>query len=161
MRVLAVDPGYDRCGLAVLDAPSVGSEILLYSTCVQTNKKDSYYLRLKQILDKANQLINKHKPSHLAIEKLFFNSNQKTASQVSEVRGAFIYLAIKENLEILEFTPLQIKLAVAGNGRADKKAIYDILPKLIDIEKEIKLDDEYDAIACALTASVMRNNSML
>ncbi len=161
MRILAVDPGYDRCGLAVLDAPSVGSESLLYSSCVQTNKKDTYYLRIKQILKEAEELINLHKPSHLAIEKLFFNSNQKTASQVSEVRGAFLFLALKENLEILEFTPLQIKLAVTGNGRADKKAIYEILPKLIKIGKEIKLDDEYDAIACALTASAMRKNNML
>ena len=157
MRILAIDPGYDRCGVAIVDAHSVGGEVLVFSDCIETKKSDSYYARLKQVLDAVDTLADLHKPNIFAIENLFFNTNQKTASKVSEVRGALLYLAMKKGLEIKEFTPLQIKLAVAGNGRADKRAVYEILPKLIKIDKKIKLDDEFDAIACALTASALRN----
>ncbi len=156
MRVIAIDPGYDRCGVAILDAKAIGEEQLIFSTCIQTDKKDSYYKRLKQIIDSVEEIINLNNPDFFAIENLFFNKNQKTATKVAETRGALLALALKQNLEIMEFTPLQIKLATTGNGRADKRAVYEILPHLLKIDKEIKLDDEFDAIACAITASALR-----
>jgi len=152
--ILGVDPGYDRCGVSVLDASSgVGNEELIFSVCVETSKKDTYYKRLKQVLDEIESVIQTYKPNILAIENLFFNKNQKTVTKISEIRGAIIYLALKHKMQIQEFTPLQIKVATTGAGRADKKAVYEMLPKIIKIKKEIKLDDEFDAIACALTCS--------
>jgi len=154
--ILAVDPGYDRCGVAIVDASAgVGSEKLVFSHCIETDKKKDFYQRLLDIADFAEALMKKYDITHFAIEKLFFNTNQKTASKVSEVRGVLLYLARKYELTILEYTPLQIKLAITGNGRADKRAVYEMLPKIIKIEKNIKLDDEFDAIACGLTASVV------
>ncbi len=158
MRILGIDPGYDRCGVAVLEASSVGSERLTFSHCIETNKKDDYHKRLFDVTSQVKQIIELYKPDLFAIENLFFNTNQKTATKISEIRGTLLYLALEKNIKILELTPLQIKLAVAGNGRADKKAVYEILPKLIKIEKNIKLDDEFDAIACALTASALRQS---
>ena len=156
--ILGVDPGYDRCGVSVLDATSgVGNENLLFSDCIETSKKNTYYERFKQVLDEIEGVIQIYKPNTLAIENLFFNKNQKTVTKISEIRGAIIYLALKHKMQVQEFTPLQIKVATTGAGRADKKAVYEMLPKIIKIEKKIKLDDEFDAIACALTCSAHNN----
>ncbi len=152
--IIGVDPGYDRCGIAVLDAScGVGKEVLLFSTCVQTAKHDTFHARLGKIASVFSETVVNFKPNILAIESLFFNNNQKTASRVLEVKGAVEVLAINRNLDIREFTPLQIKSAITGNGRADKKDIYRMLQHLVKINKDIKVDDEFDAIACALTCS--------
>ncbi len=149
--VLAIDPGYDRCGFAVL---SYGvEEKLLESGCIETDKKDSFYSRLLFVLEEIEKIIKRGDIDELAIENLFFNTNQKTASKVAELRGAVLYLAAKNKLDIYEYTPLQIKQAVTSSGRADKKAVYTMVNSLLKIDKNIKLDDEYDAIACALTHS--------
>ena len=87
----------------------------------------------------------------MAIETLFFNSNQMTAMKVAEARGVALYESSKLGLEVFEYTPLQIKIAVTGYGRSDKKQMIDMICRLVTIEKEIKHDDEYDAIASAIT----------
>jgi len=87
----------------------------------------------------------------MAIENLFFNSNQKTALKVSEARGIIMYQALSGGLKVFEYTPLQIKIAITGYGRGDKKQVTDMLHHLIKIDKKIKYDDEYDAIAVGLT----------
>ena len=93
----------------------------------------------------------KYKPEALAMETLFFNSNQKTAMNVAEARGAITYLAMKHGLTFSQYTPLQIKIAVTGSGRADKKQVISMIERLIITNKEVAQDDEYDAIACGLT----------
>ncbi len=153
-NILAIDPGYDRCGVAVLDVSSgVGKESLVFSDCIETDKKLAFEDRLYEVVSCIEELIQAHKPDVFAIETLFFNTNQKTATKVSEVRGALLYLAKKYNLQIEEFTPLQIKVATTNSGRATKKEVYEMVKRLVKIEKSIKLDDEFDAIACALTCS--------
>ncbi|MCX6755818.1 MAG: crossover junction endodeoxyribonuclease RuvC, partial [Candidatus Nomurabacteria bacterium] len=92
-----------------------------------------------------------YKPTALAIEKLFFTTNQKTVMGVAEARGVIVYSAIKHGLKIFEYTPPQIKIAVTGYGKSDKSAVMSMVPKLIKIEKIIKSDDELDAIAIGLT----------
>jgi len=87
----------------------------------------------------------------MAIEKLFFTTNQKTVMGVSEARGVIMYQALLNKIPVFEYTPLQIKIAITGYGRGDKKQIIAMLQHLIKIEKEIKYDDEYDAIAVGLT----------
>lgn len=151
MRVLAVDPGYDRLGLAVMDKID-GKEILVYSCCIETNKKESIPKRLHQIGEAFEKLILEHKPDLVAIEKLFFNKNQKTAMAVAESRGVVTFLATRNNCEVVEFGPGEIKVAVTGYGSSDKQAVMEMLKRLVPNLPATALDDEYDAIAVAVTA---------
>jgi crossover junction endodeoxyribonuclease RuvC len=153
MTILSIDPGYERVGIAVLEKSSTGSggEELIYSDCFKTSKELPFIERLKLVGQEVERVIKEYKPEAFAIEKLFFNTNQKTATNVSEVRGAVIYIALKNKLKVFEYTPLQIKVAVAGDGHGDKEQVIAMVKNLIKIEKEIKYDDEYDAIAVGLT----------
>ena len=150
MKVLAIDPGYERLGVAVIEKEK-GKEKLIFSNTLKTSPKKDFIQRLFEIGVEVEKIIQEHQPEFFAIEKLFFNSNQKTATNVSEIRGALIFLALKNKMKVFEFTPLQIKVAITGQGRADKKQVMFMIDRLIKIEKEVKYDDEYDAIACGLT----------
>jgi len=153
MIIIGIDPGYERLGIAVLQKEKgEKKERVLYSDCFKTSAKDPFEDRLLFLGNEFERIIKKYKPEILSIETLFFTNNQKTAMKVGEVRGALIYQAKKAKLLLKEFTPLQVKVAVSGYGRGDKKQVTDMVQKLVVIEKEIKHDDEYDAIAIALTA---------
>lgn len=151
MKVLAIDPGYGRCGVAVVEKNGGGKEILIYSSCIETRAEAEFAARLAQITDECARLIEAHAPDCLAMEKLYFQSNQKTAMRVAEVRGALINMAQGAGIEVFEYTPGEVKSAAAGSGSADKKAVARMLHALMKIEKEIRHDDEYDAIAIAVT----------
>lgn len=158
MKVLAIDPGYGRCGVAVVerkDGPStslgVNKEILLYSDCIETSAKHAFADRLTHIADECVRLMKKYKPDCVAMEKLYFTKNQKTAMQVAEVRGALINCAAHCGLVVSEYSPGEVKSAAAGSGSADKRAVAKMLHALVKIEKKIDHDDEYDAIAIAVT----------
>ena len=99
---------------------------------------------------------DKYKPTEVALESLFIAKNQKTAMRVAEVRGIIIYEIVKRNLSVFEYTPLQIKSAVTGDGTSDKTRIIKMIHLLVKLKKNIALDDEYDAIAVALTHSARR-----
>lgn len=150
MRVLSIDPGYGRCGVAVVDKHS-GKERLVASMCIETDADADFYTRLGHILKEVDRICEKHSPDVVAIEKLYFNTNKTTAMRVSEVRGAIAALAIERDLPIYEYTPLEIKNAVTGYGKSSKHQMIDMLHQLIEIEKDITHDDEYDAIAVGLT----------
>lgn len=158
MKILSIDPGYERLGIAVLEKETTGLEKLLYSDCFQTSSKLPHPERLKLLGEEVESVINKFQPEALSIETLFFNTNQKTAMKVSESRGTLIYVAKHLELEVYEFTPLQIKTAVTGHGRSDKKAIISMVPRLITVNKNIEHDDEYDAIAVGLTFFAYQNS---
>jgi crossover junction endodeoxyribonuclease RuvC len=147
-RVLAIDPGYDRVGLAVMEADNV-----LFSHCIETDRKAKHAERLLQIGEFLTEVIKKWKPSTLAIEQLFFNQNATNALKVSEARGVILYAAAKASLNIFEYSPQAIKLAVTGYGKADKSQVEMMARKLVKIEdsKKKKLDDELDAIALCIT----------
>ncbi|OHA32545.1 MAG: hypothetical protein A2928_04135 [Candidatus Taylorbacteria bacterium RIFCSPLOWO2_01_FULL_45_15b] len=150
MKILAIDPGYDRLGIAVLNhEKSLG---LLYSECFIPEKGD-FEARLLKIVKKIRDIIGTHTPSILGIETLFFTNNQKTALRVAETRGAIISEATQSGLAIHEFTPLEIKIAVTGYGRSDKKSVRAMVPRLVDCKKTIQFDDEYDAIATGITCA--------
>ncbi len=151
MKVLAIDPGYGRCGVAVVEKNRGGKEVLLYSACIETSAKSSFPERLARVVDECARLIKKHSPDCVALEKLYFTKNHKTAMHVAEVRGALISAASNAGLKVFEYTPGEVKSAAAGFGGADKKAVETMLRALIKIEKEIAHDDEYDAIAIAVT----------
>lgn len=150
MRILALDPGYERLGIALIERLD-RKEKLLYSDCFKTSASLSFPERLHLIGSELEKLFKKYEPNVLAIEKLYFNSNQKTAMAVSQVRGASIYLAKRYEMDVFEYTPGQIKNAITGYGKSDKKQVMLMVPKLITIEKEIAYDDEFDAIAVGLT----------
>lgn len=150
MLVLAIDPGFDRCGLAVIKKGA--NETLLFSTCITTKVGDDYSKRLFTVGQEIEKQIKKWEPDLVALEKLFFATNQKTAIKVSEVRGMLIYLATKHGIELVEYTPPQIKQTVTGSGNANKKQVTEMVKRLIKLETVPKYDDEFDAIAIGLTA---------
>ena len=154
MRILGIDPGYERLGIAVIEK-SGSKETLIHSECFQTPKEYTFHKRLGMLGEALTRVITQHHPEHLAIENVYFNTNQKTAMDVAAVRGVVLYLGVHHTLETFEYTPPQIKTAVAGNGRADKKDVIAMVHNLIAIDKTIRLDDEYDAIAVALTHSAI------
>lgn len=150
--ILAVDPGFDRMGLAIMklgkDKPK-----LLFSQCLETDAKKERADRLLSVGTTIKNVIEKWHPESLAIETLFFNANAKSAMGVAEARGIVIYEAMSAGIEIFEYSPQAIKIAVTGHGRADKIQVAMMVKKLVDLsEKSSKrLDDEIDAIAVGIT----------
>ncbi len=146
MRILGIDPGYDRLGIAIVE-----DKTLLHSECFSTDPKDDFHTRLKDIGQRVHELIEKFEPDVMAIESLFITKNQKTAMKVAETRGVVSYEASLKDIPIHEYSPPQIKVAVTGHGRSDKTQIIKMIPLLIKMKAKKALDDEYDAIAVALT----------
>ncbi|MFA7000191.1 MAG: crossover junction endodeoxyribonuclease RuvC [Candidatus Paceibacterota bacterium] len=151
MKILAIDPGFERVGIAVIEKTNEAKHLLVYSNCFKTSAKIPFHERLTLIGKELEKIIKKYKPEALAIEKLYFTTNQKTVMGVSEARGVIIYSASRNNLSIFEYTPPQIKVAVTGYGKASKEMVMSMVPKLINIDKSINSDDELDAIAIGLT----------
>ncbi len=151
MRILAVDPGFERVGIAVLEKQD-RKEHLLYSSCFKTSNKEPFATRLRMIGAEITRVAKEWEPDGLAIETLFFNTNQKTVMRVAEARGVIIYAATSLGLSLHEYTPLQVKIAVTGYGRATKAQVDAMVNRLIEVKKPVVHDDEMDAIAIGLTA---------
>lgn len=173
MIIFGIDPGFDRLGIAVIEknnVPTFGNkkEHVLHTECFSTDRKEELNERVFVIGQHIEFLLNKWKPDLLAIETLFATNNQKTVMGVSEVRGVIKFLARKQGLRVCEYSPNQIKVAIAGSGSADKRQIQYMVPKLVkyDVEARKKafggsssgIDDELDALAIALTASAIEKN---
>jgi crossover junction endodeoxyribonuclease RuvC len=146
VRLLAIDPGYERLGIAILEKDAV-----IFSECYKTGAKLDFSERLGLLGKRIAEIIEKYKPETMAIETLFLTTNQKTAMRVAEARGVIMYEGEKAGLKIFEYTPLQIKIAVTSYGKADKKALMDMVKKLVKIDSNKTSDDELDAIAIGLT----------
>lgn len=158
MKIIAIDPGYERIGIAVLEREGNNKEVLVFSECFITDSKLPFDERLYLIGQEIDRVITEHQPTAMAIEKLFFAKNQKTALAVSEARGVIMYAAKKLGVEVREFTPNEIKVAVTGYGKATKRDITFMLPKLINMDTDKKIDDELDAIAVGLTCFAHHRN---
>jgi crossover junction endodeoxyribonuclease RuvC len=150
-RVVGIDPGFDRCGVAVLEKSAGGKEKLLYSTCITTNRSDDHEIRLKALGTELKKIIVDWEPSSLAIEKLFFNANQKTALKVAEARGVILYEASQAGLPFAEYSPQAIKIAVTGYGKATKPQVETMVARILSLDLGGKQDDEVDAIAVGIT----------
>lgn len=148
LRVLGVDPGFDRLGLAVLEGDS-SRPTHVWSECIQPPKGDPS-VRLAYVYMTMLSVIETYSPSLVAIETLFFSTNKKTAFSVAEARGAILAAAGATGIPVKECTPAQVKIAVTGYGSADKKAIEKMVPKLLSLPEKQRLDDEFDAIAIAI-----------
>jgi crossover junction endodeoxyribonuclease RuvC len=149
-RTIGFDPGFDRLGIAVIDRIE-GKEVLVFSTCVTTDKKDLFQNRIKQIGDTVSSLLDEWKPSMAAMEDLYYAKNVSTALPVAEVRGMITYLLSTRDIPLASYNPMTIKVAVGGYGRATKDDIHAMVKKLVMLSNKKRLDDEIDAIAVALT----------
>lgn len=148
MRVLGIDPGFARLGIAVVEG-SASKPLLLWSDCVEPKPSEPHE-RLATISKAIVEVIAQYKPQVLAIETLFFSTNRKTALAVAQARGAILAAAGDAHLALREFSPQHVKLAVTGYGAADKSSVARMIPKLIALKSKKRLDDELDAIAVAI-----------
>ena len=151
MKVLGIDPGYGRCGVAVLEGDGSKST-LLYSACIETSAKDTFSERLLAVGTEIIRLTEEFHPDTIALEELFFTNNAKTALHVAEVRGMIMYITAARSLTLVEYNPVAIKIALTGYGRATKEQVTKMVDTIVSIQKTSMLDDEYDAIAVGLTA---------
>lgn len=151
MKIISIDPGYERLGIAILEKEKKQKEILVYSECFKTSAKIAHHKRLSLIGEKIKNIIKKYKPEALATEKLFFSGNQKTAMLVAEARGVILFTASSIGLDIYEYSPADVKIAVTGYGRSEKNQVISMVKKLICTPNGKNSDDEFDAIAIGLT----------
>lgn len=151
MRVLAIDPGYDRLGVAVMEHDGQ-KEVLLYSACIETDKNATFPDRLHALGQDFAAILKEYHPDCIGIETLFFNKNIKSALMVAHARGTIMYLAKATGATVYEFGPQEIKVAVTGYGKSDKNAVIDMVKRLVPTAPAQALDDEYDAIAIGITA---------
>ena len=151
--ILGIDPGYDRMGVSIIEKKSNTDYKVIFSTCLKSDKKLETNKRIFGIGKDLKKIIQKYNPTDLAIEKLFFTTNQKTVMGVSEARGAVIYLAQDLGLNVSEYTPLQIKMAITGYGKADKNQVYFMIKQIFKLKESVekRIDDEFDAIAVGYT----------
>jgi len=150
MRILAIDPGYDRLGIAVIEG-NPSTPTLVWSDCIHPDR-GSPEIRLACVSRAISDAIHTYTPDALGIETLFFGTNKKTALGVAEARGAILAMAGIAMLPVIECTPAQVKIAVTGYGSADKKAVTHMIPRLLQLPQKKRLDDELDAIAVGITA---------
>lgn len=161
MYILGIDPGLAIVGWGVVEYVNEKFRPVAYGA-ITTPSGIDVEQRLIQIYDGLDGIIKKYKPDDIAIEELFFNTNQKTAIAVAEARGVIMLCGIKNNVPLYEYTPLQVKQAVVGYGRADKKQVITMTNILLDLKKSPKLDDTSDALAIAIchghaSGSVLRD----
>lgn len=164
MIILGIDPGYAIVGYGVISVSQSRYRPLEYGA-ITTDAGCDFVRRLEIIYDGVAAVIEHSKPDALSIEKLYFNSNQKTAIGVAEARGVVLLAAQKAGIEIYEYTPLQVKMAVTGFGRAEKPQIMEMTRRLLCLKEVPKPDDTADALAIAIchgqaAGSLLRRNML-
>ena len=159
MRVLGIDPGYNIVGFGVVE--SSNNQVIDYGV-ITTPKNMPMSERLKVIFEATNELIDNFKPDEVAFEELFFNNNQKTAVAVAQARGVLIMACKLKMDRLFEYTPLQIKQALTGVGRAEKKQVQYMVKSILGLSSIPRPDDAADALAVALchiqTSSILTDN---
>lgn len=150
MRILGIDPGIGRTGWGVIEVQSSKLKVISYG-CVETESTTELGERLELLFDQINELLEKYKPDQIGIEELFFNTNSKTAFVVGQARGVVMLAVAKKKLPLSIYTPLQVKIAVVGYGRAEKNQVAQMVKTLLKLETIPKPDDITDALAIALT----------
>ena len=149
MRILGIDPGLAIVGWSVLDYNCSKFSVVDFGA-VRTPAHTPIEDRLLSIYRQIGEIIDKYKPQRMAIEELFFNTNQTTAIAVAEARGVIVLRARQYGLKINEYTPLQVKQAVVGYGRAEKQQVISMVTSMLGLPKPPKPDDTADAIALAI-----------
>jgi crossover junction endodeoxyribonuclease RuvC len=150
-KIIAIDPGYDRCGVAIV-SETAGKPEVIFSDCITSDKNDEQHLRLTSIFRQLEKIIKEYTPGHMAIETLFFSVNKKTAFKVAEARGVIMALAGLYNLPLIELSPQAIKIAMTGTGNASKEQVQKMVRLTVSLPKSVRLDDEIDAIALGVAS---------
>ena len=149
MRILGVDPGYAICGYGLIEEVNHKLKPLDFGV-ISTPPRVLFEQRLLAIYDGMTALMNRYRPEVVAIEELFFSRNTTTAMGTAQARGVIILAAAKQNLPVYEFKPSQVKNAVTGYGRADKKQVQHMVKTLLGLKDVPKPDDAADALAVAV-----------
>lgn len=156
MVILGIDPGIALTGWGLIKKKA--SPSLIDFGCIKTSARLASEKRLLKIFEQLQEIITCYHPGIVAVEKLFFNTNVKTALSVGEARGVVKVCAVKNSIPIVEFTPLQIKSCITGYGRADKKQIQTMVKTLLGLKEIPRPDDAADAVAAALTCCFYHQN---
>lgn len=153
MRIIGIDPGTGILGFGIIEF-NKGKSQLVDGGVIRTPVKEDDAVRLLTIYEELTDIIAETKPDEMAVEKLFFAQNVTTAITVAQARGVVLLTGMQANLKISEYTPLQIKQAITGYGRAEKKQIQEMVRVILGLKDIPKPDDCADAIACAITHSM-------
>lgn len=150
MRIIGIDPGTGILGFGVIDLDDKGKVSLVDAGVIRTPVHQPDSERLVTIYDELHEIITATKPSVMSVEKLFFSQNVTTAMSVSQARGVVLLCGKQHKLELYEYTPNQIKLAITGHGKADKKQMQEMVRILLGLKEVPKPDDAADALAAAI-----------
>ena len=150
MIILGIDPGLAIVGYGVISVERGNSSVVDYGV-INTPKELKVPQRLKLIYEGMNALLDKYKPDSIALEELFFNTNTTTGINVAQARGVILLACMNKCNNLFEYTPLQVKQAMTGYGKAEKKQIQYMVTKMLKLSKPPKPDDAADALALALT----------
>ena len=156
MRILGIDPGYAIVGYGILDYEHGAFSVVGFGA-ITTPADLAFEKRLKMIYDDMTEIIHTYKPDEMGIEKLFFNTNEKTAIDVAQARGVTLLPAIMQNIPIYEYTPLQVKSSIVGYGIAEKKQVQEMTKTMLHLKEIPKPDDTADAVAIAITHGLSIN----
>ena len=149
LRILGMDPGYAIVGFGILDYNKSRFVPVEYGA-IFTEAHTDFNGRLKSIFDDMEYIIEKYRPDCMAIERLYFTTNQKTAIDVAQARGVINLAAARKDLPVFEYTPLQVKQSVVGYGKAEKKQVMDMTKRILKLAEVPKPDDTADALAIAI-----------
>ena len=155
MRILGIDPGTGILGFGVLDIIA-GKPVMVDAGVIRTPVHEDDSVRLQTIFEELTDIITETKPDQMAVEKLFFARNVTTAITVAQARGVVLLAGKQAGLELFEYTPLQIKMAITGYGKADKKQVQEMVRIHLGLSEVPKPDDCADALAAALTCAQSR-----
>lgn len=152
MKILGIDPGIGRVGYGIIEKKS-GKETFIAAGLLETPARLPHADRLCMLAEELKKILTRHKPNVAAIESLFFAKNAKTAFDVAQARGVAMFLCKKAGLTIKEYTPLQVKIALTGYGRAEKIQVAAMTKRFLAIPLDLTQDDTLDALALCLTCS--------
>ena len=149
MKILGIDPGTAIIGVGLIEYQNKKIQLKDY-LCIKTDKKDSTAERLDDLFNQLTKVIKKHRPELIAVEDIFFFKNLKTAIKVSQARGVILLAAAQQKIKVQEYTPLQVKQALTGYGRAEKGQVQQMVKRILCLKDIPRPDDAADALAIAI-----------
>ena len=154
-RILGLDPGYGRLGYGCIEETK-GKLHAVEFGCIETPKGEDHAMRLREVHEQLGDLLQRLKPSVVGVESLFFSKNVKTALAVGEARGVILLTLAQHNLSVAELSPQEVKMAVTGYGKAEKRQVQQMVMKILGLAKPPQPDDAADALALAIALSAMQ-----
>lgn len=154
MRLIGIDPGFGKIGIGVIEGTHGSFKAIAYG-CIETSPHEPFVSRLHYLKKELQNILTVHTPTVAGVEQLFFHTNTTTAMRVSEARGVILLTLFEAGVSVIEVTPLQMKQAIVGYGRAEKRQVEEMVRRELGIEEPIRPDDAADALAIAITAATI------